>query len=301
MTPPVWRRSRSATCTAIITSTSSRCATCSTTATASRVASVLHAPARLRRRYDAFLGEDGFLDILVGPELAEGTRQIGPFELEAHPVTHSLHSYRLSGHAAAAAPDAPGLVYSGDCGRADDLLPLIRPGDTLLCEAFWSTHEPILAPTTSAAPRPPTSPDAEEPSLILTHILDAHDPRAALARGRRHLRWPGAACRARSWSSRSGRRPDEHDTRPPPWPRSVHAIRGSVAEAWAQATESGALPAIDARSFDPTSRSNDRQPRPWRPVDEPGHEAGTTHATCTAPDRRGPGRGDAHPVGRERS
>ena len=37
---------------------------------------------------------------------------------------------------AADAP-APGLVYSGDCGRAEDLDALVRPGDTLLSEVSF--------------------------------------------------------------------------------------------------------------------------------------------------------------------
>ena len=32
---------------------------------------------------------------------------------------------------------APSLVYSGDCGRSEDLDPLIHPGDTLLCEVSF--------------------------------------------------------------------------------------------------------------------------------------------------------------------
>src|SRR3712207_8500480 len=51
-------------------------------------------------------------------------------------------AFRLS----AAAGDGPGLVYSGDCARADDLLPLIHEGDTLLCEAAFGAGA-------SAAPR----------------------------------------------------------------------------------------------------------------------------------------------------
>ena len=95
-------------------------------------------------------------------------------------MTHSAQTmpFRVTD---AATPDAPGLVYSGDCGRADDLLPLIHEGDTVLCEAFWSTLEPNLAPTTLRPRMRPMSPDAEELlDLILTHILEAHDPRAAL-------------------------------------------------------------------------------------------------------------------------
>jgi ribonuclease BN (tRNA processing enzyme) len=140
----------------------------------------LHVPDELRRRYDVFLGEDGFLDVLVGPDLFEGTRRIGPFVVQVHPVMHSEHSYafRVSD---GEDPEGPGLVYSGDCGRADDLLPLIRKGDTLLCEAFWSTLEPIpSANHLSAGQAAEVAIRGGASDLILTHILDAHDPAAAL-------------------------------------------------------------------------------------------------------------------------
>ncbi len=141
----------------------------------------LHAPAGLRHRYGVFTGEDSFLDILVGPDLAEGTRRIGPFELRVHRVTHSEQSYAFR-VAATADPDAPGLVYSGDCGRADDLLPLIQEGDTVLCEAFWSTREPKPgANHLTAADAADVARRGGAAHLILTHILEAHDPQAALS------------------------------------------------------------------------------------------------------------------------
>lgn len=140
----------------------------------------LHVPDELRRRYDVFLGEEGFLDILVGPGLTEGMRAIGPFVVEARPVTHSEHSYAFR-VTDAAEPDGPGLVYSGDCGRADDLLALIRDGDTLLCEAFWSTLEPIASANhLSAEQAADVARRGGAAHLILTHILEAHDPAAAL-------------------------------------------------------------------------------------------------------------------------
>jgi ribonuclease BN (tRNA processing enzyme) len=140
----------------------------------------LHVPDELRRRYDVFLGEPGFLDILVGPELIEGTREIGPFIVQAHPVTHSLHSYAFR-VTTAAQPEGPGLVYSGDCGRAADLLPLIHEGDTVLCEAFWSTLEPIPSANHLSAPQAAdVARRGGAAHLILTHILDTHDPAAAL-------------------------------------------------------------------------------------------------------------------------
>ena len=79
----------------------------------------LHLPGGLRARYDAFLGEDGFLDDLPGADLDAGAQTVGPFLLQAHPVRHSLNSFafRVSG---AADPAGPGIVYSGDCGYAEE-------------------------------------------------------------------------------------------------------------------------------------------------------------------------------------
>jgi hypothetical protein len=58
----------------------------------------LLAPHELRDRYDAFLGEDDFLDLLRGPDLTAGDHEIGPFGLQAHPVTHSerSHAFRVT-------------------------------------------------------------------------------------------------------------------------------------------------------------------------------------------------------------
>lgn len=140
----------------------------------------LHVPDELRRRYDAFCGEQDFLAGMVGQELVEGTRGIGPFVLQAHPVLHSEHSFafRISTEDD---PAGPGLVYSGDCGRAEDLLPLIHEGDTLLCEAFWSNRVPDPGANHLTAEQAATvARRGGASSLILTHILEAHDPQAAL-------------------------------------------------------------------------------------------------------------------------
>ena len=144
----------------------------------------LLAPRELRARYDVFQGEDDFLDLLPGPDIADGPHEIGPFLLQAHPVRHAerSHAFRVS---LAADAGSPGLVYSGDCGFAADLLPLIRPGDTVLCEAFWSTLEPIPAAMhLTAAQAAGVARDGGAGELILTHILDAHDPAAAVVAAR---------------------------------------------------------------------------------------------------------------------
>jgi ribonuclease BN (tRNA processing enzyme) len=142
----------------------------------------LHLPASLRQRYDVFMAEDHFLDFMKGHDVYEGTWPVGPFTVQAHPVTHSdnSHAFRVTD---GADPSGPGLVYSGDCGKADDLLPLIREGDTVLCEAFWSTREPIpSANHLSAEQAADVARRGGAASLILTHILESYDRSAALAR-----------------------------------------------------------------------------------------------------------------------
>lgn len=140
----------------------------------------LHLPAGLRARYDVFMGEDGFLDFMPGHDVHEGSWPVGAFMVQAHPVTHAQnsHAYRVTDPAD---PHGPGLVYSGDCGRADDLLPLIRAGDTVLCEAFWSTREPIpSANHLSAEQAADVARRGGAAHLLLTHILESYDPQAAL-------------------------------------------------------------------------------------------------------------------------
>ncbi len=144
----------------------------------------LHLPAGLRERYDLFMGEDGFLDFMAGDDVTEGIARIGPFSVQAHPVTHAQnsHAFRVTD----SADDAgPGLVYSGDCGVAEDLLPLIHDGDTLLCEAFWSTREPIpSANHLSAAQAAEVARRGGASHLILTHVLESYDPQAAVEAAR---------------------------------------------------------------------------------------------------------------------
>jgi ribonuclease BN (tRNA processing enzyme) len=98
------------------------------------------APAGLDSRLDALHDEPGFsahaLDIEV---LDVGRLTIGPFEVQAARVTHTESSYgfRVSVAQAGVGAGSRGLVYSGDCGRAEDLDALARPGDTLLCEVSF--------------------------------------------------------------------------------------------------------------------------------------------------------------------
>ncbi|MFN8621953.1 MAG: MBL fold metallo-hydrolase [Chloroflexota bacterium] len=150
----------------------------------------LFAPAGLRERYDAFLGELDFLGgSFDGSEVTAGAWMVGPFQVEARRVLHALnsHGYRVS---IAGDPAAPGLVYSGDCARWEDVAPLLRPGDTLLSEAFWGTDEPdpgAMHLTADEAARAAIAGGAAR--LILTHIGEETDPDAALRAAQ--ARFPG--------------------------------------------------------------------------------------------------------------
>ncbi len=94
------------------------------------------APAGLATRIDALHADPGFTAVALDVEdLVVGTTPVGALELTAARVTHTADSYAF--RVAPAEGDTPGLVYSGDCGRAEDLDPLVHPGDTLLTEVSF--------------------------------------------------------------------------------------------------------------------------------------------------------------------
>ena len=91
-------------------------------------------PAGLVTRLDGLHDEPGFSAATLDIEMLDvGDRRIGPFTVQTALVTHTNESYGMR----VSVGDGPGLVYSGDCGRADDLLGLIRAGDVLLCEVSF--------------------------------------------------------------------------------------------------------------------------------------------------------------------
>lgn len=91
-------------------------------------------PIGLDDRIDALHARPGFTaETLHCEPWPAGPFRLGDLSVESRRVTHTAdsHAVRL------APPTGPGLVYSGDCGRADDLAPLIRPGDDLLVEVSF--------------------------------------------------------------------------------------------------------------------------------------------------------------------
>lgn len=104
-----------------------------------RVEVPILAPAGLDARLDAVCGEHAFgAGVLAMTALVPGSLDIAATDLrvEAAHVTHRGEAFAFR---VATDVSGAGLVYSGDCGRASDLEPLIRPGDTLLTEVSFGT------------------------------------------------------------------------------------------------------------------------------------------------------------------
>src|SRR3954452_17916292 len=137
------------------------------------------APSGLAERLDSLHRQPGFTATSLRCEMfsAEPIR-IGDLTLEARRVTHTENS-----HAIRLAPErGPGLVYSGDCGVADDLAPLIRPGDTLLVEVSFGAGPVPAGALHLAAPEIARLAIATRPGrVLLTHLQMALDREAPVA------------------------------------------------------------------------------------------------------------------------
>jgi len=140
------------------------------------------APQDLVERLDGLLGEPGFSAAALDVEpLADGLlRSIGDLQLEARRVAHTDDSYAFR-VASVGEPSRPGLVYSGDCGQADDLRPLIRPGDVLLTEVSFGLG-PVApgAQHLDAGEVARLARESDASRVLLTHLLSGQD-RAATA------------------------------------------------------------------------------------------------------------------------
>ena len=107
--------------------------------------------------------------------------RVGPFALESRLVTHTDESYAVR-VSLADRPSAPGLVYTGDCGRADDVAPLIRRGDTLLSEVAFGAGPVPVGDLHLDGPAVGELAAATAPArVLLTHLQMRRDPAATLA------------------------------------------------------------------------------------------------------------------------
>ena len=136
-------------------------------------------PSRLADRLDSLLGEPGFTALALDvAALAPGEMRLGPFTLETRRVAHTDESF---GFRVTAAGSSRGLVYSGDCGHAEDLAPLIRAGDTLLSEAsFGAGPVPPGAEHITSGDAGRVAAGARAARLVLTHVLAGHSRDEAL-------------------------------------------------------------------------------------------------------------------------
>jgi ribonuclease BN (tRNA processing enzyme) len=135
-------------------------------------APALFGPTDLRARFDAFLATEVF-EQFGGGALSPGRFEIGQLAVEARHVTHIPDSYAF--RVSATGSDGPGLVYSGDCGEPDDLLPLIRPGDIVLCEAGFGTRRDTPQVHLTAQEAADVARRGEASWLYLTHIHHRYD------------------------------------------------------------------------------------------------------------------------------
>jgi ribonuclease BN (tRNA processing enzyme) len=136
-------------------------------------------PGELAARVDALHAEAGFTAQALDTErLGEDPWQIGSLQVQGHLVAHTEESYAIR----VAANGGPGLVYSGDCGRAEDIAPLVRPGDALLAEvSFGAGPVPrgVLHLDGPAVGRLATATRAGR--VLLTHLQMGHDAGDTLA------------------------------------------------------------------------------------------------------------------------
>lgn len=139
-------------------------------------------PSGLDDRLDCLHGQPGFsaeaLDfaaLAVGRVPVDG---LDGLEVEARLVTHTTESYAFR---VAQGAGARGLVYSGDCGRADDLAPLIQPGDVLLSEvSFGPGSVPPGAFHLNSAAVGELASSTGVGQVLLTHLQMGNDERATV-------------------------------------------------------------------------------------------------------------------------
>jgi ribonuclease BN (tRNA processing enzyme) len=153
-------------------------------------------PSDLGGRLDALHAMPGFTaEALELETLGERTHAVGRLVVEGRLVTHTDESYAIR---VSPADGGPGLVYSGDCGQAEDIAPLVRPGDTLLAEASFGPGPVPSGAIHLDAPavgRLATSTGAAR--ALLTHLQMGHDPDATVAACRAayagpvEMVWPG--------------------------------------------------------------------------------------------------------------
>ena len=154
------------------------------------------APAGLAGRLDALHDEPGFTAATLDVETIPNEVTVGPLHLRTIRVAHTADSYAFR----VSTGDGRGLVYTGDCGRANDVGPLIEPGDWLLTEVSFGPGP--VAPGAMHLDGPAVGDLAASSGagrVLLTHLQMGFDPDATVASvrerydGRVELVHPGSS------------------------------------------------------------------------------------------------------------
>lgn len=146
-------------------------------------------PAGLADRIDALNGTAGFTAASLDCEdLGGGPVRLGELVVQPARVTHTDESY---GFRVESLGGGPGLVYSGDCGRAGDLAGLVQPGDALLAEVSFG---PGPVPEGALHLDGPAVGDLAAATgagrVLLTHLQMGFDEDATIASVRRRFDGP---------------------------------------------------------------------------------------------------------------
>jgi ribonuclease BN (tRNA processing enzyme) len=147
-------------------------------------------PADLERRLDAAYDQPGFAIAAFGVEpLAPGSYDAGPLTVEVRAVHHAGESFAF--RVAGVGGGRPGMVYSGDCADPDDLVPLLRPGDTLLAEAtFGRGPVPAGMPHLDGPTAGRLASATGAGALLLTHVRMGCDPGDTVRSAAQHYDGP---------------------------------------------------------------------------------------------------------------
>ncbi len=154
-------------------------------------------PSALTGRLDALHAQPGFTaESLDAATLGETAHHAGALGIQGRLVAHTDESYAI--RVIVVDGQGPGLVYSGDCGRPEDIAPLVRPGDTLLCEVSFGPGpipRGVLHLDGPAVGRLAAATGAGR--VLLTHLQMGHDPEETVASCRAaydgpvEMVWPG--------------------------------------------------------------------------------------------------------------
>lgn len=138
-------------------------------------------------RPELLAGSFALHDLDVG-----GALRVGPFEVRTAPLPHPRPNlgFRIS-------VGGRSLVYTGDCGPSEELVPLAAGADLLLAEASYADVVPpeLVGALSSATDVGVEAAMATVRQLILTHLMPGTDAAAAMAAAARSFSGPISVAR----------------------------------------------------------------------------------------------------------